>query len=161
MQDVLVVASAAFGKNITVYSLDKDEYLNEVYISACKNPHDQRLCLAKAGKKYYAVLPIHVHELLPFVRDKLIESVHDHPQRSFRRFSKDRRQSNPAKIAYTIPTTMKWSPIDDSTRKASQIAEISHYRFSPSRKGPNSSRIALTAAEAVSNQQLNRISSET
>jgi hypothetical protein len=37
---VLVVASAAFGRNITVYSLDKDDYLNELYISACKNPRE-------------------------------------------------------------------------------------------------------------------------
>ena len=57
MQDVLVVASAAFGKNITVYSLDKDDYLHELYISACKNPREHRLCLARAGKKYFAVLP--------------------------------------------------------------------------------------------------------
>ena len=156
MQDVLVVASAAFGKNITVYSLDKDEYLNEVYISACKNPRDQRLCLAKAGKKYYAVLPTHVHDALPFIKEKIIDSVHTHTYRSSRPSSKDRLQSNLEKIAYTIHITMKWSQIDDSTRKACQIAVISPYRYNLSRKGLSSSRIALNAEEAVSSPQPSR-----
>jgi hypothetical protein len=79
MQDVLVVAAAAFGKNIAVYSLDKDEYLNEVYISACKNPREQRLCLAKAGKKYFAVLPTPINDLLPFLREQLIDPVRRPP----------------------------------------------------------------------------------
>lgn len=75
MQDVLVIASAAFSKNICVYTLDKDDYLNELYISACKNPRDQPICLAKTGKKYFAVLPTATQELLPFLRDKIIDTV--------------------------------------------------------------------------------------
>lgn len=72
---MLVIASAAFSKTICVYSLDKDEYLNEVYISACKNPHEERLCLAKAGKKYYAVLKHSTQEIIPFLRETIIDAV--------------------------------------------------------------------------------------
>lgn len=61
MKDILIIASAAFGKVICVYTLDKDEYLNEYYISACKNPQEQKLHLGKAGKKYYAILTATTH----------------------------------------------------------------------------------------------------
>jgi hypothetical protein len=69
---VLIIASAAFGKTVCIYSLDKEDYLNESYISACKNPHEEPLCLAKAGKKYYAVLKTSIQELIPFIKEMII-----------------------------------------------------------------------------------------
>jgi hypothetical protein len=75
MKDVLIIASAAFGRSICLYSLDKDDYLNEIYISASKNAHEEKLCLAKAGKKYYAVLKSTTQEMLSYIKGKLIEEV--------------------------------------------------------------------------------------
>lgn len=39
-----------------------------MYISACKNPNKERISLAKVGKKYFAVLNTHIHEILPFLK---------------------------------------------------------------------------------------------
>jgi hypothetical protein len=107
MKDVLIIASAAFGKNICLYSLDKDDYINEIYISACKNPREQRLCLAKAGKKYYAVLTSATQELLPFLKEKVIDEVSSPTLRSSPLSSKDRAVLKLMKIESTTLTTTK------------------------------------------------------
>ena len=106
---MLVVASAAFGRNITVYSLDKDDYLNELYISACKNPREQRLCLARAAKKYYAVLPVPIHELLPYLKGPFLDAVSKIVLRCSPPFLTQSllQTSHSNKIEFTIRTMMK------------------------------------------------------
>ena len=126
-QDVLVVASAAFGRNITLYSLDKDDYLNELYISACKNPREQRLCLARAAKKYFAVLPLPTHDILPFLRGPFVDSVYQSTPRSSPPFSTHDHQLNRlSRTASIIPTTTKWLLEEGSIKRVFRIAVICH-----------------------------------
>lgn len=101
------MASAAFGKNICVYSMDKEDYINELYISACKNPREQRICLAKAGKKYYAVLTSDTQEILPFIKEKLIEEVNTSSSRSSPPYSKEKAIHRSVRTASTTRITTR------------------------------------------------------
>lgn len=69
--DTLVIASAAFARTVVLLALDKDDYLTETYICACKNPGRERLLVAKAGKKYFAVLRNGSRERIAQVREVL------------------------------------------------------------------------------------------
>jgi len=75
IQDSLIGASAAFAKTICIYTLDKEEYLIETFISASKNLQQSKLRLAKVGKKYYAVLKSENKQLINYVRQDILEEV--------------------------------------------------------------------------------------
>lgn len=102
-----MIASAAFSRTICLYSLDKDEYLNELYISACKNPHEERLCLARTGKKYYAVLRHSTKEVIPFLKETIIDAVGLKARRSSIPCS-SRKRAKSGKIAFTTRTMTRW-----------------------------------------------------
>ena len=70
-----MAASAAFAKTICVYSMDKETYLVEGYVSASKNAHHERVRLARVGKKYYAVLKTTTKDTISCMREWVIEEV--------------------------------------------------------------------------------------
>jgi hypothetical protein len=108
-QDTLIIASAAFCKSVTVLFLDREEYLNETYISACKNPEKDRIMLAKAGKKYYAVLKTETFQTISDLREVVIEEVFVFRFSCLRLCSRRRLRANPGRgrIRSTTPITMK------------------------------------------------------
>ena len=70
-----MLASAVFGMPVCLYTIDKEEYLNETYIVGCKNPNDQKINLAKVGKRFFCVLDTSLHTDIKFVKEYLIEEV--------------------------------------------------------------------------------------
>ena len=70
-----MLASAVFGMPVCLYTIDKEEYLNETYIVGCKNPNEQKINLAKVGKRFYCVLDTTLHTDIKFIKEYLIEEV--------------------------------------------------------------------------------------
>ncbi len=55
IQDNLNLASAAFDRTICILNLDKEGYLCESFIAACKHQNKNYIYLAKVNKKFYCV----------------------------------------------------------------------------------------------------------
>ena len=100
-QDILVIASAAFARTVVLLALDKDDYLTETYICACKNPGRERLLVAKAGKKYFAVLRSGCRERIAQMREVLGQV------RNVRDSCWTQCSTRITIIEFTIPTTTK------------------------------------------------------
>jgi hypothetical protein len=54
-QDNYELASFTFNRRVSVYSINKDGYLNETLISCCRNKTGRKIMLAKVGKRFFVV----------------------------------------------------------------------------------------------------------
>jgi hypothetical protein len=55
--------------------MDKEEYLNETYIVACRNPKENKVYIARVGKKFYCVFSAETNERIRVAREVIFEEI--------------------------------------------------------------------------------------